>query len=289
MGTLSAISQSVKRGMAEPLRSCVVPFSVPMEPDLEKGWRPLHLFQGSTVHLTHLSCHVSILVPGHCPHPPHAHQDEEILLLLSGSVDLLLPQPESQTDVDRTPLNAGQFVFYPSGHLHTIETTGDQPANYLMLRWNAPERRLLEGMGCRFQNTGELFKTTRLMDGPTRCLRRMEVHLSVMAPGDGYEPHADHHEVAIILLEGEVETLGVRFSAPAAVFYRSGDPHGMHNPGNDPARYLVVEFHGSDVPFRDSLPIRLLMKAVRLVIPRRVRRKLRHLLGRRDGGSGDRS
>ena len=65
-----------------------------------------------------------------------------------------------------------------------------------------------------------------------------------LAPSDGYEPHADQHDVAIIVFEGELETLGEKVSPHDVIFYRSGDLHGMVNNGDTTAVYAVFEFHG---------------------------------------------
>lgn len=64
-----------------------------------------------------------------------------------------------------------------------------------------------------------------------------------MQPGAGYPPHADAYDVAILLLEGTVETLGKYVSSQAVIFYATSEPHGMKNIGNIPAFYLVFEFH----------------------------------------------
>ena len=67
--------------------------------------------------------------------------------------------------------------------------------------------------------------------------------MSKLKPGGGYEPHMDSHEVVIIVLEGEVETLGRRVGPHGVIFYATDEPHGMHNPGDKTAKYIVFEFH----------------------------------------------
>ena len=49
--------------------------------------------------------------------------------------------------------------------------------------------------------------------------------------------------MAIVVLEGEVETLGKRVGPHGVIFYAAGEPHGMRNAGNVIARYIVFEFH----------------------------------------------
>jgi hypothetical protein len=50
--------------------------------------------------------------------------------------------------------------------------------------------------------------------------------------------------VAIVLLEGEVETDGHRVKAPGVIFYSAGESHDMKNVGSSRAIYVVFEFHG---------------------------------------------
>jgi hypothetical protein len=47
-----------------------------------------------------------------------------------------------------------------------------------------------------------------------------------------------------------VETLGEEAGPNSVVFYAAGEKHGMRNVGDVPARYLVFEFHASDLDIR---------------------------------------
>ncbi|MGB6680380.1 MAG: glycosyltransferase, partial [Candidatus Bathyarchaeia archaeon] len=83
---------------------------------------------------------------------------------------------------------------------------------------------------------------------------KLHCHITTMQPGAGYAPHADSYDVAILLLEGTVETLGQRVSSQAVIFYAAGEPHGIKNIGDIPACYLVFEFH------RNAKKLELLQK-----------------------------
>src|SRR5204862_42584 len=65
-----------------------------------------------------------------------------------------------------------------------------------------------------------------IFDRPTRYLRKLQGHVTVLEPGAGYDAHADAYDVAIVVLEGEVETIGGRAAPHDAIFYRAGEPHG---------------------------------------------------------------
>jgi hypothetical protein len=106
-------------------------------------------------------------------------------------------------------------------------------------------------------------------------LRKLHSHLTTLAPGGGYDAHVDAHDVAILTLAGTVETMGHRVGPHSVIYYAGGEPHDMRNVGDEPAAYLVFEFHGSnDVPldppddgvkFKPSLPRRAARFAKRAV------------------------
>ena len=127
---------------------------------------------------------------------------------------------------------------------------------------------------------GEGFQAACFFEGPTAFLRKLECHLSILKPGAGYEPHADSHDVVMIIMEGEVETLKQPVEPFGAIFYRGGEPHGMKNRGESDARYLVFEFHGSQIPMTERWPFGLLIGITRKIIPGRIRKRIGRLLGR---------
>jgi hypothetical protein len=67
-----------------------------------------------------------------------------------------------------------------------------------------------------------------------------------MAPGAGYEPHIDSFDVAIIILDGELESVGQTLTPLGVFFYAAGEPHGARNPGAGVACYVVFEFHAPE-------------------------------------------
>jgi hypothetical protein len=122
-----------------------------------------------------------------------------------------------------------------------------------MFKWHDKEEQPGSGLNfCRFSVRHALetnhsdngFQLKKLLESPTRCLARLQSHLSILLPGSGYPPHRDHYHVAIIVLEGELETLGKRVGQGGLIFYPAGISHGMYNPGSIPAKYLVFELHG---------------------------------------------
>jgi mannose-6-phosphate isomerase-like protein (cupin superfamily) len=201
-----------------------------------------------------MSCHASVLAEGHSPHAPHAHVEEELLIPLSGDVELVVPSGSSDPTprVERTA--PGSFVFYPSKQHHTIRNPGTASAAYLMFKWDAPTTgddtaalgtELVDFAGSAPPDDARAFWSQRLLEGPTRSLTKLHSHLTVLAPGAGYEPHSDAHDVAIVTIEGMVETLGEHVPPQSVVYYGAGALHGLRNVGSRPARYLVFEFHAT--------------------------------------------
>jgi mannose-6-phosphate isomerase-like protein (cupin superfamily) len=227
---------------------------LPLGRNPESGWQPHPVFKVATPNLTHLSCHVSVLEPGVSPHPPHTHIEEEILIVIDGEAELMLERAGSRSTL---PVRAGDIAYYPNDQGHTLRCTGDGPVTYLMLKWKDDLRGGPGGLDTTVASSAQVavspgengFGARPIFQGPTTHLGLLHTHVTVVEPGAGYEPHVDAHDVVIIALDGVIETLDAKVEAPAAVLCSGGWPHGMHNPGTEPARYLVVEFHRGDREF----------------------------------------
>jgi mannose-6-phosphate isomerase-like protein (cupin superfamily) len=223
---------------------------LPLADPPPEPWRPFPAFRGATPVLEDMSCHASLLDGGHSAHPPHAHVEEELLIPLHGEVELVIAASQD----DRAPLEAlispGSFVYYPSGQHHTIRNPGTWPVAYLMFKWRTTrgDRQSLDTEIVRFDDAPGVaapFSRRVLIEGPTECLGKLHAHLTVLQPDAGYEPHRDVHDVAIVLLDGSVETLDQRVDPLSVVYASAGELHGMRNVGTVPARYLVFEFHAA--------------------------------------------
>ncbi len=217
------------------------------------GWIPYHFFQGPTALLTEMESHASVLSPGHSPHPPHCHVQEEILIVLSGEAEILHaegPEPEG-ANVER--LGPGSFVYYPAYQYHTIRNTSGSPVTYLMFKWQAGPAEVSNPMQTEIFDIGGVSAPAAsqpmsmpvLFEAPTGYLDKLHAHVTDLQVGASYPDHIDEHEVAVIVFAGTVETLGKTVGPGGIVFYAAGEPHGMRNVGNEPARYLVFEFHRS--------------------------------------------
>lgn len=64
--------------------------------------------------------------PGEWPHPPHQHDAEEIIHILSGEGTWFLNGEE-------LPATAGDMVFIASQDPHTLKNTGTEPVEFLVI------------------------------------------------------------------------------------------------------------------------------------------------------------
>jgi uncharacterized cupin superfamily protein len=245
-------TQAAPHAASSRLRSRIHRFDMPLAPDAKTGWKPYRCFLGETRGLDLFTAHASALAPRKCPHPPHRHLEEELLLVLDGEVEVDLP------DVAQRPrLARGDVVYYPATFAHTVTAVSDAPASYFMVKWCDRAARSVTEPTMAYGRFNWLatpdpaahverkngFSFDIVFQGPTLFLRKLHCHYTTLAPGGGYEPHADAYEVVLLIVEGEVETLGERVGPHGVVYYAAGEPHGIRNPGAVPAKYLVFEFH----------------------------------------------
>ena len=242
--------------------SWLEPLRLPLAQDSATGFKAHGIYAGATRCLAYMECHASVLSPGHRPHEPHLHPEEEVLVVIDGRAELELVGDGGR--LERHPVEKGSFAYYPLGQAHTIENVSDEPVVYLMFKWSGGKANLdssgIDVDGSSLLSTAVYeepvrvtettqgrdpgFTATHLFKGPTAHLTALQCHASRLDAGAGYEAHIDAYDVGIVLLEGALETLDSRVEAPAVIFYSAGEPHGMRNAGESPASYLVFEFHG---------------------------------------------
>jgi quercetin dioxygenase-like cupin family protein len=80
-----------------------------------------------TRNLARLEIHVTTLAPGKAPHPPHRHAHEEIMIVRSGTLDVL------QNDATQR-VAAGAVIFEASNELHGLRNPGPDSATYVVIR-----------------------------------------------------------------------------------------------------------------------------------------------------------
>lgn len=237
------------------LNNWIYPFRLPLPLSKDETWKPFQLFDGITEGLSEISCHASALSFGYSSHTLHSHKEEELLILLSGNLNIMLPDRLSPDKIKSIPIEKGQFIYYPSYFAHTLQTTSREHANYLMFKWYTGLKNTASVLTFSRFNMFEIreplepkddFYSKLLFEGPTGYLKKLHCHISTLVPGAGYKPHSDTYDVVIIVLEGKIETIGQQAKPYDVIFYSAGKPHGIYNPGTTPSRYLVFEFHTSN-------------------------------------------
>ena len=216
-----------------------------------KPWTPQSVMDGRTAAVAKLGVHFSLLQPGHSPHAPHAHVDEEILIVIDGEAEVVLPNSADDPAPTIERLYPGDFTYYPSHRWHTIRNASASPVLYLMLKWNGASLGMpSHAPGGVFRDdthsrrVGKPFETKFIFEGATHFLKKVHVHRSMLLSGGGYAEHADPYDVMIVLLEGMVHTMGRTIEAPAFLYHPAETLHGIRARGR--ARYLVIEMHGGE-------------------------------------------
>jgi mannose-6-phosphate isomerase-like protein (cupin superfamily) len=74
----------------------------------------------------HLEVHETTLGSGMEPHPPHRHENEELFLLVKGTIAVTI-------EGKRTVIDAGSAAFVHSGELHGVRNPGTEPAQYFVV------------------------------------------------------------------------------------------------------------------------------------------------------------
>ena len=85
---------------------------------------------GSTNGLKSLVIGSLILKPGEQPHPPHAHPDEEILLITEGTGQITMNGKASS-------VGPGALMYVTPNYLHGILNTGASPLTFYFIKWIA--------------------------------------------------------------------------------------------------------------------------------------------------------
>jgi quercetin dioxygenase-like cupin family protein len=237
------------------------------------GWLERPILSDATDGLRRIACSVVTVAPGRSRHPAHSHDAEQIVIVVDGAL-----QVAGQT------LQRGAFVFIPQNMPHSQTTVGDRPVTFLAIAWSDGETDTSSTLTfSRFDAAAEgplgekvhpWGVRQRQCDAATGQLAALRSHVSLMTPGSGYAPHADPYDVVIVTLDGTVETLERTVPPDHVILYPAGSMHGMHNPGPEPARYVVFELHSRRNS--DHLPRPPLL--ARLSDPRRWRRSLGRMM-----------
>lgn len=226
-----------------------------LEEDEDTGWKVYMLFSGASRLLKSLSCHVAVLSEGKMIHPLHQHPEEELILLFSGEVDNIMVEGDLPGVEKINRLKKESLIYLDGQQPHSLRAVGPGPATMLVFKWqgNSPNTKgdlpdmvivdPSEGSGLSMSPFLQGSRMRGLFEVPTRYVRKMSVRIVELDPGAGFGKHKDTYDLALVLLSGHMDTMGVNLKVPTALFVTSGTPHWMWNSGQSPTSFLVVEFH----------------------------------------------
>ena len=120
---LAASSAFAADGQAVP--SFAKPYSeLPVKQNGQNQSRAI--LDGMTHSGDHLEAHETTLAPGGSPHPPHRHEHEELLMMVSGTLAVTI---EGKTAV----IGPGGAAFFHSNELHGVRNPGTEIAQYFVV------------------------------------------------------------------------------------------------------------------------------------------------------------
>lgn len=79
-----------------------------------------------------VECHETVLGPGLETHPPHKHEHEEIMIVVSGTV-------EANMDGVKQTVPAGSVVVFGSNQMHNARNAGSTPSRYYIVELRGRE------------------------------------------------------------------------------------------------------------------------------------------------------
>lgn len=107
------------------LGSFIKPYGdLPVKQNGQNQSRPI--LDGLTHSGDHLEAHETTLAAGGSPHPPHRHEHEELLMMVSGTLAVTI---EGKTAV----LGPGGAAFFHSNDLHGVRNPGPEIAQYFVV------------------------------------------------------------------------------------------------------------------------------------------------------------
>lgn len=223
-----------------------------LTPKKEENRVVRQVMEGSTTSLSHFEVHSTTLEPGKAPHPPHAHEDmEELIIIKEGQVKITI------NDTSKI-LGPGSIAFAMPGDKHGIENTGNTKATYYILKYKSKlpmntDRAKQHGGSFMLDWNDLVFKKTEkggrrdFFNRPTSQLEKFEMHTTALNPGfDSHAPHTHKEEEIILLLKGNVEMYiagNLYKAAPGdVIFLSSGVSHALKNTGNEQCEYFAFQW-----------------------------------------------
>ena len=126
VGTAGAFALA---GQAPVMGSAVFDWnSIPAKPTEVGSVRSF--FKARTATLDELEMHVTTLKAGKTSHPPHQHPNEELIIVMQGTVETL-------SNGEWKRVGPGSVIFNASNQLHGLRNAGTGEAIYHVINWKS--------------------------------------------------------------------------------------------------------------------------------------------------------
>jgi (S)-ureidoglycine aminohydrolase len=207
---------------------------------------------GQTRDLAHLEIHASTLAPGTTPHPSHAHEGEEELVIVKDGQLKVTIEEESKV------LGPGSIALILPGKEHGFENAGDTKSSYYILRYQSRlpmDKERGEKAGGSFVidwnqlafSPHDKGGIRRYFDQSTAMCERFEMHVTTLNEGlKSHEPHTHRPAEIILVIAGNTEMqIGNKFfqgTEGDLYFVASEVPHAIRNTGKGSCSYFAFQF-----------------------------------------------
>ena len=130
LGTLAAVAGVRVAAAPDVMRSTVFDWKE-MKVAATKTGEVRRIVARPTATLDELEMHVTTLKAGEAPHAPHQHPDEELMIVLQGTLEAM-----NASGVKR--VGPGSAIFQGSNEMHGVKNVGADAASYYVIRWQSP-------------------------------------------------------------------------------------------------------------------------------------------------------
>jgi len=128
--TLAAVAGARVAAAPDVMRSTVFDWK-DMKVSATKTGEVRRIVARPTATLDELEMHVTTLKAGEAAHAPHQHPDEELMIVLQGTL-------EAFNDGATKRIGAGSAIFQASNEMHGVKNAGTDSASYYVIRWKSP-------------------------------------------------------------------------------------------------------------------------------------------------------
>lgn len=211
----------------------------------------VQIMDGSTLLLSNLEAHLTILQPGQAAHPPHTHTNTEELIIVKEGLLKVTIKGQSKL------LSAGGLALSLPGDEHGAVNAGTGTASYYVIKYTRPavdaQRGQANGGSVLLNWTEPLVKATEKGERrdffikPTALFEKFDMHVTTLRKGEvSHPPHTHRQEEIIIVKTGTVTMqVGDKFypaSPGDIIFLSSGIPHALQNAGNGATTYFAFQW-----------------------------------------------